>query len=152
MTVHDRLKEQNLSLPETPPIGGLYTPVKVVGKLAYVSGCGPYIKGSNAKILGKVGKDLSLEEAGVAARQTALNVLSVLDHYVGLEQVKSIVKLLAFVQSAPGFNDQPKVINYASGLLNDVFPDTGGHARSAIGTNELPGNIAVEIEAIVELF
>lgn len=151
MTVYNRLRELNIALPAPPPRGGLYAPVKIAGKLVFVSGVGAaVIPGREFK--GKVGADLSLEEASEAAASAAVNILSVLDQHVGLDKIESVVKIFAMVQSAPGFNQQPQVINAASRILNDVFPEGGGHARMAVGTNELPGNIPVEIEGIFKLY
>lgn len=150
MNIYERLKELDIVLPEAPMPGGLYTPVRVVGNQAYVSGIGPNVIGGQS-FAGKVGKEVSLEEAQTAARWSAIHLLTVLEKYVGLDKVKSAIKILGFVQSAPGFNDQPQVINGASKVLNDVFAGTDGHARAAIGVAELPGNIPVEIEGIFEL-
>ncbi|WZL81124.1 RidA family protein [Vallitaleaceae bacterium 9-2] len=151
MNVYDNLKKLNLELPPVPPLGGIYTPVKQVGNLLYTSGQGatrdgvPYISG-------KAGADVTMEEAQEAAVGATLNMLSALHEYTGdLNRIKNVVKILGFVASAPGFSDQPKVMNAASQLLGDVFGEAGQHARSAIGTNELPGNLTVEIEAIFEV-
>ena len=151
MNVYDVLKENGISIPAPPPLGGVYVPVKQVGNLCYTSGAGPVIDGKPV-ITGKLGGDLTMEEGQEAARICILNVLSVLEKQIGdLNRVKQVVKMLAFVASAPGFNSQPQVINAASELLGTVFGEAGGHARSAIGTNELPNNIPVEIEVIFEV-
>jgi enamine deaminase RidA (YjgF/YER057c/UK114 family) len=151
MNIYDRLKELGITLPPAPAPGGLYAPVRVVGKLAFVSGAGPAVINGRT-FAGKVGAQVGLEEACEAARLCAVNLLSILEDQIGLDKVKSAAKILAFVQSAPGFNDQPQVINAASQLLNDVFPESGGHARAAIGAAELPGSLPVEIEGIFELY
>jgi len=151
MNVYENLEKLGLTLPVPPAIGGIYVPVKQVGNLLYTSGQGPSVNGKPA-YTGKLGQDLTIEQGQEAARITILNTLSVLHTYLGdLNKIKNVVKLLGFVASAPNFGDQPKVINGASQLLIDIFEENGAHARSAIGTNELPGNIPVEIEAIFEI-
>jgi enamine deaminase RidA (YjgF/YER057c/UK114 family) len=109
---------------------------------------------SNGKLIyeGKIGSDLTIEQGQEAARQTILNCIAVMKGYLGdLDRVVSIVKLLGFVNSAPGFADHPHVINGASNLLVDIFGEAGKHARSAIGTSELPFHTPVEIEVIAEI-
>ena len=152
MDIYEKLKDLGLELPPPPPLGGIYKPVKQVGNLLFVSGQGPTSK-DGSEIKGKVGADRTIEEGQQAARFCALNALSVLHHYLGdLNKIKSTVKILAFVQSAPGFGRQPEVVNGASQLLADVFgKERGIGARSAIGTNELPDDITVEIEFIFEV-
>ncbi|HAK46184.1 MAG TPA: RidA family protein [Spirochaeta sp.] len=151
MDVYEVLKEKGITLPEPPPLGGVYVPVRQTGNLCYSSGAGPIVNGK-AIYTGKLGADLSIEEGQEAAKICILNVLSVLQNKIGdLNKVKSVVKLLGFVASAPGFNSQPKVINGGSELLIEIFGEAGAHARSAIGTNELPDNISVEIEVIFEV-
>lgn len=152
MDVYAKLKELNLELPEVPPLGGKYKPVKQAGNMLYVSGQGPTEKGIPV-IRGKVGTERTIEEGQQAARMCVMNALSNLHAYLGdLNRIKSLVKMLAFVESAPNFNQQPKVIDGASYLLAEIFgEDRGVGARSAIGTNELPGDITVEIEFIFEI-
>lgn len=151
MDIYTKMKELNLSLPEPPPLGGLYQPVRRSGNLLYVSGQGATKAGVPA-IVGKVGAERTLEEGQEAARICVMNALSTLHRYLGdLNKIKGLVKTLAFVASAPGFNGQPAVIDAASGLLSDIWGEDGVGARSAIGVNELPGNITVEIEFIFEL-
>jgi len=151
MCVYENLKRLNLELPVPPPRGGVYVPVKQVGNILYTAGQGPIVDGKPA-FTGKVGKDLSIEEGQEAARICILNTLSVVHQYLGdLNKIKNVVKLLGFVASIADFNSQPQVINGGSQLLVDIFGEKGQHARSAIGTNELPGNIPVEIEAIIEI-
>jgi len=151
MDVYGNLKRLGLELPAPPAPGGLYAPVKQVGNLLYTSGQGSNVNGKSA-FIGKVGSDLTIEQGQEAARIVALNILSVLHAYLGdLNKIKNVVKILGFVASAPGFGEQPKVINGASQLLIDVFGESGKHTRSAIGSNELPGNIPVEIEGIFEI-
>ena len=151
MNVYDKLKEMNLTLPTPPARGGLYTPVMEFGDhLLYCSGCGPNIGSTN--ILGKLGKDLTLEEGQEAAKRCMLNLLANLDAKIGdLNRIKRFVKVLGFVNSADGFSQQPQVINGGSQLLLDLFGEERGlPARTAMGTNATPGNIAVEIEVLVE--
>jgi enamine deaminase RidA (YjgF/YER057c/UK114 family) len=152
MDIYEKIKELGLILPEPPPKGGIYKPVKQVGNMLYISGQGATIKGVPA-IKGKVGAERTIEEGQEAARICALNALSVLHAYLGdLNKIKSLIKILAFVESAPGFNQQPKVVDGASRLFEEIFgSDRGVGARSAIGTNELPGDITVEIEFIFEI-
>ncbi len=151
MDVYENLKKLGLQIPAPPPVGGKYVPAKQVGNLVFTSGQGPIVEGKPA-FTGKVGKELDLEKGQEAAKICILNTLSVLEKAIGnLNRVKNVVKVLGFVASAPNFNQQPAVINAGSQLLMDVFGEKGQHARSAIGTNELPGNIPVEIEVIFEI-
>lgn len=151
MCVYENLKNLNLELPPLPPRGGIYTPVKRAGNLLFTAGQGCTRNGVPV-VKGQAGSGISVEEAQEAARIAALNMLSVLHDYTGdLNKIKSVVKLLGFVASAPGFGDQPKVMNGASELIVKLFGEAGQHARSAIGTNELPGGITVEIEGIFEI-
>ena len=125
-------------------------PVRRVGRLVYTAGCGPNI-GSDV-LAGKLGVEFSVDQGQDAARRCVMNLLSVLHAHLGnLNRIKSVVKLLGFVAGTADFSQQPEVMNGASQLLNEVFGERGRHARSAIGTNALPGNIPVEIELICEL-
>jgi len=151
MNVYEKLKELNLSLPEIPPRVGIYKPVRQAGNCLYVSGQGP-TKSGVPVITGKVGEDRSIEEGQEAAKMCVLNALSNLHHFLGdLNKIKGVIKTLGFVQSASGFNQQPKVIDGASALLRDIWGEDGVGARSAIGVNELPANISVEVEFIFEI-
>ena len=148
MDIYGRLKELNIELPQAPKVMGLYVPVKIIGNMVYVSGQGPLADGKFI-CTGKVGKDVSIEQAQAAAKQIAVNTLAALHEYIGdLNKIKAVVKVLGFVASAEGFNEQPAVINAFSQVFVDVFGENGRHARSAVGTNELPFNIPVEIESI----
>ena len=150
MNVYDNLKKLGLELPPPPPKGGIYKPVKQVGNLLYVSGQGATKNGVSV-LQGKLGRKCTVGQGQQAAQLCALNALSVLNDFLGdLNQVKSLVKMLAFVASADGFGQQPLVANGASQLLLDVFGEEGVGARSAIGVKELPGNIPVEIEFVFE--
>lgn len=149
MNIYDTLKEKNIVLPEPPPKGGLYAPVKMFGgKLAYVSGCGPI-----SSVKGKLGAEVTEEEGVQCARECMLNVLAVLQREIGdLNRVKTVAKITCFVSSADDFYRQPAVANGASGLLAEVFGDQIGiPSRSAVGMNVLPGNIPVEVEALFEI-
>ena len=150
--IEERLKNLGIILPPLPPRGGVYKPVKRVGNLLFLSGQGATKEGQPV-ICGKVGKDCTVEQGREAAKICTLNALSVLQDYLGdLSRIKSVVKILAFVASAPGFNEQPKVIDAASRLLENVFGEESGvGARTAISAPELPGDIAVEIEFIFEI-
>lgn len=151
MDFYAKLKELGCELPALPPKGGIYKPVCQVDSLLYVSGQGATVKGM-PEIVGKAGAERSIEEAQAAAKLCALNALSTLEDYLGdLNRLKRLVKTNAFVASAPGFNMQPKVVDGCSGFLRDLMGDDGVGARSAIGVNELPGNITVEIEFIFEI-
>ena len=151
MDIYEKLKELNIELSQTPKALGLYVPVKIAGNMAYVSGQIPLLDG---KIIcaGKVGRDVTVEQAQVAAKQIAVNTLAALHEYIGdLNKIKSVVKVLGFVASAEGFNEQPAVINAFSQVFVDIFGENGRHARSAVGTNELPMDVSVEIESVFEL-
>lgn len=153
MDVYERIKELGINLPEPPPVGGVYFPVKEFGaNLIYTSGIGPILNGKPV-MTGKLGKELMLEQGQEAARVTMLNILGAIQAKIGdLNRIRNVVKILAFVASADDFYDQPKVMNAASQLLVDIFGEkVGKAARSAIGTNVLPGNIPVEIEVICEI-
>lgn len=151
MDVYEKLKELGVTLPTPPLPAGIYKPVRIHGNTAYVSGQGCTVDGVPV-VTGKVGDVRTLEEGQQAARLCALNALAALHNDLGdLNKVKGVIKVLGFVQSAPGFDMQPKVINGASQLLKDIWGEDGVGARSAIGVNELPGNVSVEIEFVFEL-
>lgn len=145
-----KIKELKLELPEAPKPGGVYKPVVVVDNYLYVSGQAPLLPGGSL-ITGKVGRDLTLEEGKIAARQTGIAMLSTIKaHFGDLTKIKRLVKTLGMVNSTPDFNQQPQVINGFSELMAEVFGEENGiGARSAVGMM-LPGNIAVEVEAIFE--
>ncbi len=147
-----RLEKLGIKLPPAPEPVASYVPAVTTGNLVFVSGQIPIVE---KKLVseGIVGRDLSLEEAKVAARTCILNVLAVLKKELGtLDRVKKIVRLSGYVASAPGFTEQPAVINGASDLLVDVFGDeTGKHSRIAVGVASLPLNSPVEIDLIVEI-
>ena len=153
--IDDRLEQLGLGLPQVfaPPPGVefRFDLVRISGGHAYVSGHGP-LDGSTVLTRGKVGADVSPEQAYDAARQTALSVLASLRQELGdLDRVQRWVKLLGLVNCAPGFNATPGVINGFSDLVLELWGDAGRHARSAIGASELPFDIPVEVEAVVEI-
>ena len=150
MSVAERLGELGLELP--PPFSaGSYVSAVSAGGLVFVSGSGPQLPGGGF-VTGKVGADVDVDQAKEAARLCALASLTALQSEIGdLEGVARVVKLLGFVNSAPGFNQQPAVIDGASELLISLFGDRGRHARSAVGVAELPFNIAVEVEMVVQV-
>ncbi len=152
MTHEERFARLQLTLPPAPKPVAVYRPVVVVQGLAYVSGHGPVCT-DGTLIKGVVGRDLDLAGGHAAARQTGLAILATLRaHFGSLDRVKRVIKLLGMVNSAPDFYEHPKVINGCSELFAEVFGEAEGiGARSAVGMGPLPGNIAVEIEAIFEI-
>jgi len=147
-----RLVELNLVLPPAPKPVGVYKPVLIVDKFLFVSGQGP-IKQDGSLIVGKLGDNMSLEDGKMAARQVGLTMLATIKNHIGdLNKIKRIVKVLGMVNSSPDFGQHPAVINGFSELMAEVFGDDFGiGVRSAVGMF-LPMNIAVEIEAMFELY
>ena len=147
-----RIVELKLELPPAPKPVAVYRPLVISGNYAYVSGHGP-LRPDKTLILGKVGRDLDLAGGKLAARQVGLAILATLRSELGsLDRVGRLVKLLGLVNCTDDFKDQPLVINGCSELFAEVFgPEIGIGARSAVGTNALPGGMAVEIEAIFEI-
>lgn len=147
----NKIQELGISLPApSAPVANYVKYVKT-GNLVFLSGHGP-AKADGSYITGKLGRDLTIEEGYAAARQTGIGLLATLKAAVGdLNKVKRIVKVLGMVNSTESFADQPKVINGFSDLMVAIFGEKGKHARSAVGMNALPMNMAVEIEMIVEL-
>jgi enamine deaminase RidA (YjgF/YER057c/UK114 family) len=152
MSPEQRIGELKLELPPAPKPVAVYKPLVVVGNMIYVSGHGP-LKSDKSLITGRVGGDLDLAAGKAAARQVGLAILATLRSELGsLDRVKRLIKALGMVNSTPDFKDHPAVINGCSELFADVFGNEFGiAARSAVGMGSLPGNIAVEIEAIFEL-
>jgi enamine deaminase RidA (YjgF/YER057c/UK114 family) len=151
MSADARIAELKLELPPAPKPVAVYRSLVIVDKLAYVSGHGP-LKPDKTLITGRVGSDLSLEQGHAAARQVGLAILATLRSELGsLDRVQRVIKILGMVNSAPNFLDHPKVINGCSELFADIWGEAGIGARSAVGMGPLPGNIAVEIEAIFQL-
>ncbi|MGW4095053.1 RidA family protein [Nocardia sp. NPDC004750] len=144
------LAELGITLPPVVAPVAAYIPAIRTGSLVYTSGQLPFVNGELSAV-GKVGAEVSVEAAKEAARLCALNALAAVHDLVGLDAVVRIVKVVGFVASAPGFGDQPVVINGASEFLGQVFGDAGKHARSAVGVSELPRNTPVEVELIAEV-
>jgi enamine deaminase RidA (YjgF/YER057c/UK114 family) len=152
MSAEARIAELKLELPPAPKPVAVYKPLVIAGNMAYVSGHGP-LRPDKSLILGRVGADLDLAAGKLAARQVGLAILATLRSELGsLDRVKRLIKVLGMVNSTPEFRDHPAVINGCSELFADVWGrEHGIGARSAVGMGSLPGNIAVEIEAIFEL-
>ncbi|MFO1067753.1 MAG: RidA family protein [Geminicoccaceae bacterium] len=151
MSAEARLKEKGIELPAvTAPVANYVNAVRT-GNLLFLAGKGPN-RPDGSWITGKVGRDVTVEEAYQHARLTGLNLIAVMKAELGsLDRVQRIVKVLGMVNGVPEFADQPKVINGCSDLFVEVFGDRGKHARSAVGMGSLPNNITVEIECIVEV-
>lgn len=149
MGAEDNLERKNIVLPNPPKPVANYVRAVRTGNLLYTAGSGP----GPASPRGKVGRDLTVEQGYQAAREVGLNLLAVVRESLGsLDKVRRVVKVLGMVNSAEGFGDQPKVINGFSDLMVEVFgEEIGKHARSAVGMAELPSNIPVEIEMILEV-
>ena len=152
MSTEARLTELKLVLPPAPRPLAVYKPLMVVGNLVFVSGHGP-VQNDGTLIVGRVGESLDPEQGKNAARQTGLTMLASLRaHFGSLDRIKRVVKLLGWVNCTEGFTEQPAIINGCSELFQDLWGgEVGVGARSAIGTNVLPGNIPVEIEGIFEI-
>ena len=149
--IEDTLAALGFSLPEAPKPIAEYVPAKRIGDMVYVSGQGP-IRDGRLTCVGRVGKDVTVEQAYEAAQLCTLNGLAAIKQLVGsLDCISQIVSIRGFVSSADEFHDQPQVVNGASNLLVRVFGDRGRHARAALGTSVLPGNISVEVEMIVSI-
>lgn len=146
-----KLKDLKIELLKPSQPIGTYVKAVRVGNLIYLSGHGP-TKADGTTMTGKVGKDATLEQGFVAARQAAISLLSSLKVEIGdLNKVKRIVKVLGMVNCTDTFVDHPKVINGFSDLMVSLYGEKGLHARSSVGVNSLPGNMIVEIEMIVEV-
>ena len=148
--VEARLAELGLTLPAVVPPLAAYQPAVQSGVYVYTSGQLPMVDGK-LPVTGKVGAEVTAEEAKELARTCALNALAAIDALVGLDAVVHVVKAVGFVASAPGFTGQPGVVNGASELLGAVFGEAGRHARSAVGVAVLPLGAPVELELVVEV-
>jgi enamine deaminase RidA (YjgF/YER057c/UK114 family) len=145
-----RLEELGINLPATPAPAGAYVPATRAGNLVFTAGQLP-LEAGELNIRGKVGDTVGVDEAREAARMCAMNALAAASTQTGgVAGISRIVKVTGFVASAPGFNEQPQVINGASEFLGEIFGDAGLHARSAVGVAELPMNAPVEVELVVE--
>jgi enamine deaminase RidA (YjgF/YER057c/UK114 family) len=151
MSAEARLKELGIVLPNVPSPVANYLPYRVVNNLLYLAGQGPRDENGNL-MTGKVGAEVSVDEAYKRARRVGLGLLAATRQALGsLDRVDFAVKLLGMVNAVPDFKEQPKVINGCSDLFVEVFGDAGKHARSAVGMGSLPNQISVEIEAILAI-
>jgi len=151
MSHEARLKELGIELPAVPKPAELYAPCVRSGNQLFVSGQVPMKDGAPA-LVGKLGAEVTIEQAAPLARQCALQALAIVREEVGsLDNITKVIRVGGFVASAAGFTDHPKVINGASQLLLDVFGEAGRHARIAVGLAELPSGVPVEIEFLFEV-
>jgi enamine deaminase RidA (YjgF/YER057c/UK114 family) len=152
MSFDDKIKELKIELPEAKAPVGSYVATKIVGKLLYVSGQ-ISIDSKGNLIKGKVGKDLTTDEAYKAAERCGLSIVAQVKNTCdgNLSKVKSCVKLTGFVNSTEDYIEQPKVINGASDLISSIFGEAGMHTRAAVSTNSLPLGVSVEVDGIFEL-
>ena len=150
MGFHARLRELGYELPGVAKPLASYVPAVRVGDQVWTSGQLPLVEGA-LPLTGKVGAEVTTEQAQEQARIAALNALAAIDAEVGLDNISRVVKIVGFVASDPSYADQPVVINGASDFIGEVFGDAGKHARSAVGVAALPKNAPVEIELIVEI-
>ncbi|NLL70820.1 MAG: RidA family protein [Epulopiscium sp.] len=151
MDIYKRLEELGLKLPVLPKPLASYEPATVYQNIVFTSGQLPIVN-QELKYRGKVGKDLTVEEAKEAAKICILNCLAAVHNVLGdLNKVEKVIKVTGFVNSSPDFIHQPAVIEGASTLLIDLFGETGKHARSAVGVAALPNDVAVEIEIMISI-
>lgn len=151
MSVEDKLKELGIQVPAAAKPVAAYVPAVKSGDTVYTSGQIPFVAGE-LQFKGKVGREISTEQGYEAAKVCAINCLAAIKSLIGsLDQIDNVVKVVGFVNSAPGYSEQPKVINGASELIGKVFGPAGSHARSAVGVAELPLDAAVEVEMIVKI-
>ena len=151
MSIDARLVQLGITLPPAPAPGGVYTPVVIVDKIAYVSGQVPFDT-EGKMIVGRVGSDLTEEQGVAAARQVALTMLATIKASLGsLDRIKRIVKVLGMVNSTADFQRHPFVVNGFSNTMVEIFGDSAKAARSAVGMGALPYNVPVEVEATLEL-
>jgi enamine deaminase RidA (YjgF/YER057c/UK114 family) len=149
-TINDRLAELGITLPSVVPPVAAYIPAVVTGNLVYTSGQLPMVDGALPHT-GKVGAEVSADDAKLLARTCALNALAAVQNVIGsLDRITRVVKVVGFVASDPSFTGQPGVINGASEILGEIFGDAGVHARSAVGVAVLPLDAPVEVEIVVE--
>ena len=152
MNFEDKIKELQIELPEAKAPVGSYVATKIVGKLLYISGQ-ISMNSKGELIKGKVGKDLTTDEAYKAAERCGLSIVAQVKKACGgdLSKVKSCIKLTGFVNSTEDYIEQPKVINGASDLIASIFGEAGMHTRAAVSANSLPLGVSVEVDAIFEL-
>jgi enamine deaminase RidA (YjgF/YER057c/UK114 family) len=146
----ERLTELGIELPDVVTPLAAYVPAVRTGNLVYTAGQLPIVAGELVAT-GKVGAEVTAEDAQTLARTCGLNALAAVHALVGIDAVVRVVKAVGFVASAPGFGGQPGVVNGASELFGEIFGEAGAHARSAVGVSELPRNAPVEVELIVEV-
>ena len=150
MSVNQRISDLGITLPKVATPAGAYVPAVVSGNLVFTAGQIPLVDGKLVAT-GKVGKDLSADQAKEIARICALNAVAAIKSVIGdLDRVTKVVKVVGFVSSTPDFTAQPSVVNGASELLEQIFGDKGIHARSAVGVAVLPLDAPVEVELVVE--
>ncbi len=149
-TPSERLAELGIELPQVAAPVAAYVPAAKVGNQVWTSGQLPFIDG-NLPATGKVGAEVSADDAYNYARAAVLNALAAVDSVVGLDNLTRVVKIVGYVASAPDFTGQPGVVNGASELIGDIFGDAGAHVRSAVGVAVLPLDAPVEVELIVEV-
>ena len=150
MTTTDRLSELGITLPTVAAPVAAYVPAVRTGNQVWTSGQLPFVDGQLAAT-GKVGAEVTAEDAEQYARAAALNALAAVNALVGIDNVPRVLKVVGYVASAEGFTGQPAVINGASNLMGEVFGEAGEHARAAVGVAELPMGAPVEVEVIVEV-
>ncbi len=147
----ERLREMGIELPPPPGAVAAYVPARREGRLVWTSGQLPF-EGGAIPTTGRLGAEVSLDDGYRAARQSALNAMAVAAAAVGgVDALEAVIKVVGFVQSSPDFYDQPKVVNGASEILQEIFGDEGRHARSAVGVSALPLNAPVEIEVVFRI-
>ena len=151
-SIEDKIKSLNIILPDPKLPVGAYVATKIVGKLLFISGQ-VSVDANGKLIIGKVGKDLDLEQGYKAAERCGLSIISHAKKTCegDLEKIKSCIKLTGYVNSTNDFIDQPKIINGASDIISNIFGDKGVHTRAAVSTNSLPLGVSVEVDAIFEL-
>jgi len=151
MSIEERLRGLGITIPAAMAPVASYAPTVTVDGMLYTSGSGPIVDGRPV-VTGKLGGAVTVEQGYQAARLTAINLLALVRQALGdLERIEQVVKLQGFVASAPGFNRQPAVVDGASHLLEQALEERGRHARAAIGVNELPFDLPVEIDLIVKI-
>lgn len=151
MHIENRISQLGIELPKNLKPGAMYVPVKKSGKMLFVSGQIPSVNGKPV-YTGKVGGDRDMEYAKEAARLCIINMLGNIKDFIGdLDKIQEVIRIQCFVNSQTGFDQQHIVANSASQLLYDVFGEAGRHARTAVGTNQLPLDVTVEIEGIFQV-
>jgi enamine deaminase RidA (YjgF/YER057c/UK114 family) len=151
MDIEKKLQALGLELPKTPIPVGNYRPAKLAGNLIFTSGQTARINGVR-RYVGKVGKEISDDDAYLSARDAALNCIACAAWAAGgIDKIRDVIKVTGFVNCVDGYDKQPAVINGASDLLLKLFGESAAHARSAIGVNALPSNVSVELEVIFEM-